>query len=638
MAISTNGAIITRLAGALYNEYLSNASYSELSSTAPATVATNWLSNDFANKTDLQLATTILTNLGLTSITGLDNWLAAQFTAAGSSSAAKGAKLVSILNDYAGMASDATYGSYATSFNTKVAASLVLSQTSGSAGGAFGSADTVAVTPQTFTLTAGTNSFTGTSADDTFDAGLSTSSLQTLNSGDRLDGGAGTDELFAVVNGSVTPASISGIENISITNITTAGTVDLSNATGISKVTNQASTVALTLAGVSKATPITIRDTSVAGQVVSYSDVTGTADSASLVLQNIATGATLTVAGVETLTLESSGSGSNVLTAGGLTTANTTTLKVTGTQGLSLGTLGTTVTSLDASGNTGALTGVSAILANTGANFTVVGGAGNDSITLGSSGGNDSVAGGDGNDTIIYTANFTTADSIDGGNGTDSLRAIAADLVTASAATPTTYTVTGIETIQATTAPANNTIITAQNISATAARLNLAVTGAVIAGTGDTIVGGSGSFTLGLGGSAAGNTAGLLTNVSTLTVNDTGTGTTDTLTITNSAVNSTTGLNVNVYDSSNLAINGYETVTINSGSIAASATAALGTVTVTGDATDAETVKFTGSNNITVGVITADIVDASAATASSGTVSNRKCVSCTCTSIINCQS
>jgi len=78
MAISTNGAIITRLAGALYGEYLSNASYTELSATAPATVATNWLSNDFVSKTDMQLATAILTNLGLTSITGLDNWLAAQ--------------------------------------------------------------------------------------------------------------------------------------------------------------------------------------------------------------------------------------------------------------------------------------------------------------------------------------------------------------------------------------------------------------------------------------------------------------------------------------------------------------------------------------------------------------------------------
>ena len=59
MAISTNGAIITRVTSALYGEYLSNASYTEIKDTAPATVAANFLTNDFAGKTDLQVATTI---------------------------------------------------------------------------------------------------------------------------------------------------------------------------------------------------------------------------------------------------------------------------------------------------------------------------------------------------------------------------------------------------------------------------------------------------------------------------------------------------------------------------------------------------------------------------------------------------
>ena len=131
MAISTNGAIITRLAGALYGEYLSNASYVEVSTTAPATVAANWLSNDFASKTDAQIATTVLTNLSLNTVEGLENWVAAQLTAAGSTAAAKGAKLVSMLNDYSQMTADATYGASATSFNAKVTASLTLSQTTG---------------------------------------------------------------------------------------------------------------------------------------------------------------------------------------------------------------------------------------------------------------------------------------------------------------------------------------------------------------------------------------------------------------------------------------------------------------------------------------------------------------------------
>jgi len=95
------------------------------------------LSSDFAGKTDAQIATTVLTNLGLSSVAGLNNWVAAQLTGAGSTAAAKGAKLVSMLNDFAMMTADATYGSYAKTFNDNTAASLTSSQTAKSAGGAF---------------------------------------------------------------------------------------------------------------------------------------------------------------------------------------------------------------------------------------------------------------------------------------------------------------------------------------------------------------------------------------------------------------------------------------------------------------------------------------------------------------------
>ena len=169
MAISTNGTIITRLAGALYGEYLSNASYVEVSTTAPAAVAANWLSNDFSGKTDLQVATTILKNLGLSSITGLDNWVSAQLTAAGSTSAAKGAKLVTMLNDYSQMTADATYGTYATSFNDKVAAALTASQATGSIGGSF---DKVNIASTSITLTTGADSRTGGAGNDTFDGSM----------------------------------------------------------------------------------------------------------------------------------------------------------------------------------------------------------------------------------------------------------------------------------------------------------------------------------------------------------------------------------------------------------------------------------------------------------------------------------
>ncbi|NDD14145.1 MAG: hypothetical protein EB072_16255, partial [Betaproteobacteria bacterium] len=71
--------------------------------------------------------------------------------------------------------------------------------------------------------------------------------------------------------------------------------------------------------------------------------------------------------------------------------------------------------------------------------MTVLGGAGNDSITggsgndslsggggadslVGSAGGDDNISGGDGDDTILMATALTSADTIDGGGGTDTLR------------------------------------------------------------------------------------------------------------------------------------------------------------------------------------------------------------------------
>ena len=130
MAISTNGTVLARLAGGLYNTTLSNATYNEVNAVVKTAADINTLANDlyardFASKTDLSVATTLLSNLGLSSVTGLANWVAAQLTAAGAAN--KGAKIVSMLNDFSNLTSDATYGAAATSFNTKTTAALTLS-------------------------------------------------------------------------------------------------------------------------------------------------------------------------------------------------------------------------------------------------------------------------------------------------------------------------------------------------------------------------------------------------------------------------------------------------------------------------------------------------------------------------------
>jgi len=209
MAISTNGTVIARLAGGLYNTVMSNATYLEVASQDPSTLANTLYARDFAKSTDLAVATTLLANLGLASQAGLDAWVAAQLTAAGAAN--KGAKIVSLLNDFAGLASDATWGTYATAFNTKVDAALAASQKTGSVEAKFEAAGTVASTAATFTLTTGVDSgalFTGGAGNDTFNA-----TVASLGALDSIDGGAGTNTL------NITDTVSIGARTITATNI-----------------------------------------------------------------------------------------------------------------------------------------------------------------------------------------------------------------------------------------------------------------------------------------------------------------------------------------------------------------------------------------------------------------------------------
>lgn len=84
--------------------------------------------------------------------------------------------------------------------------------------------------PKTFTLTTGTDTFTGGAGDDTFNA-----SLLTLNDGDVLDGGAGTDTLTAEINANV--GQTANYDNIEVMNITSFGAHSF-NMKAMSGITN----------------------------------------------------------------------------------------------------------------------------------------------------------------------------------------------------------------------------------------------------------------------------------------------------------------------------------------------------------------------------------------------------------------
>ena len=440
MAISTNGTIITRLAGALYGEYLSNASYVEVSTTAPATVAANWLSNDFAGKTDAQIATTVLANLSLSTVAGLDNWVAAQLTAAGSTAALKGAKLVSLLNDYSQMTADVTYGASAAAFNAKVSTSLTLSQTTGAAGGSFAA---VSSASPALTLTSATQTSTGGAGDDTFTAGAGTWGV-----GDVVNGGLGSDTLNATVTGTAPTQSATSLVSVETLNLTASpnpATLDLTGVTGLTSVNNVSSAngASLSVSGLGNVvnTSITGGNTSTTvNYTTAVTAATALTDAATLTLNGTSATSSFSTAGVETLTVNSA-TAANTLAS--LTNTGMTKLVVTGDKALTVTAAvgGATIATVDASAATGAITlatgagaggtaltglTVTAPTAATAGLFTITTGTNKDAVNLGA--GTSLVSTGAGADTINSGAGNATInpgagnDIVNAGAGVETIR------------------------------------------------------------------------------------------------------------------------------------------------------------------------------------------------------------------------
>jgi len=362
-----------------------------------------------------------------------------------------------------------------------------------------------AVTGQTFTLTTGSNNFTGTAGNDTFDGGLNAANM-TFGNTDSLDGGAGTDTLTVAINaiGTYQAASLKNIENINVVD-TSGQTLSLLGATGVESVTSLGSTAATTVTNIGSAAVKLGVTNSAAGATFTYSAaaVQGTADETTLTL-NGQTACTNVVNGIETLNIVSTGA-ANALTA--LTANQATTLKISGDATLNLGAANTVATSITST-NTAGVT----LTSNNAAAVTISGGDGNDAFTLieGAAAANN-VSGGAGNDSVTFTANLDTVDTVAGGDGVDTLVAVSADLA------GQTYTnVSGFERLTVSNNLGGN--LATANIQAGIERVNLAgQTG------GNTITFEAGAKALDLAVDVNG----------AINVADTGTATTDSLTITN---------------------------------------------------------------------------------------------------------
>jgi hypothetical protein len=382
---------------------------------------------------------------------------------------------------------------------------------------------------------------------------------------------------------------LTGIEKIGLTasganNIT----VGLANADAVTTVSSQGSTGTgvLTVSGISNTvTTVNLSDTA-QGHTITYKDVSGTADSATVGVSGVTAG-TLTVDGVETLTINTSGSAS---TLAAIAADEATTLSVTGDQTLTVtANLVANITTVNAANATGKID-----IDFTAGAVTVTGGSGNDAIEFNAAGA-VSATGGAGDDTFDFTetaSTFGSTDTVVGGAGNDRLT-VDIDNVDTAAITEALTEVSGIETLEIKGTQGGGDEVVLADIQAGISTVRLS---SVTAGTGATYGFEAGSKTVDIRIAAA------VTAGDTLEVSSSGSATTDSLTVKNSL---TAGQMASA--TSNITTEDFETVTINSGTYVAADTQLLGALNVGTNA-----LVLTGSNSVnTAGAVTAKTIDAS---------------------------
>lgn len=237
--------------------------------------------------------------------------------------------------------------------------------------------------------TGGADNFTGGAGDDTF---LATSS-NSLDNGDVIDGGAGTDTLqarYALSADKTVLASISNVEKIVVdvddgaATTTNTLTIGVDGFTGLTEViaknadsssTNE-DTILFNNIAAGVELGITNGDADSDVDFV-FKTATGAADTAKLNL-NAAKADEVTIAGIETLTIDGESGKSTIDT---MVTAAATKYIVTGAGKVELSDVGDTVETFDASASTGGMVigGVGAV------NTIITGGSGDDAVDMAAS-------------------------------------------------------------------------------------------------------------------------------------------------------------------------------------------------------------------------------------------------------------
>ena len=221
MALPTNANQVQAFAGAMYGVQIGTFTMAQVNNDIISSGGLNKALNSyyaasFGSVPTATVAATVATNLGLTgaALTSGAAYIAGQLNAAAAN--ARGEVIANILNLFAGMASDATFGAAASAWNAKVdAAATYTGSTNVAMGFSVGQAATI-------TLTGEAENITALGIDNTFNSSPISVTVFGMTGfmdsyiGDTLDGGEGNDTLNMVVSSGGAFTS-SNIENINIT-------------------------------------------------------------------------------------------------------------------------------------------------------------------------------------------------------------------------------------------------------------------------------------------------------------------------------------------------------------------------------------------------------------------------------------
>ena len=273
---------------------------------------------------------------------------------------------------------------------------------------------TTTATSQSVILTVGLDQAAGGAGADTI-SGTVGNADPTITAGDSVSGGAGSDT-FAIIStgttGTVAGVTVSGIETVRVSDTSTgATTVNMAGVTGVSTVESfgSAHTNTVSFTNVGDIVELSLSNTSGTGaHTVTYTAATvaGSADVQAITLDNATNSGVSTIAGVETVNVTASGNSSASLV---VAAASTVTLNAADNTTLTLTNAGNTaLTSVTASGAGQATLLVDYDLSE----LSVTGSANNDTFDLssGTMAANDTLDGGDGTDTLLYqsTTNVTS--------------------------------------------------------------------------------------------------------------------------------------------------------------------------------------------------------------------------------------